>query len=111
MKRCIKEALSRESYSIPSFADVHARYHFRSDVLASCWPPQVAWRKPSCRDVRSGTCSALPECELSRHRTIDKRQGIQWHVKIVEADLFLDSLSLTSGHDRREAAQGGWQRA
>ena len=59
MKCAIKPALSGESYFVPSFADVHARYHLKRDVLASCCPSQVAWRKPSCTDVFRGTCRLL----------------------------------------------------
>ena len=36
MKRCINAALSGESYFIPSSTEVHARYHFSNEVLASC---------------------------------------------------------------------------
>ena len=58
MKCAIRLALSGESYFVPSFAEVHARYHLRRDVLASCCPIHVACRKPSCTEVIRGTCKA-----------------------------------------------------
>ena len=42
MKCGIRLALSGESYFVPSFAELHARYHLRRDVLASCCPSHVA---------------------------------------------------------------------
>jgi hypothetical protein len=101
MKCCIKEALSGESYTIPSFTEVHARYHFRRGVLASCCPTQVAWRKPSCRDVRSGTCRVIPSRELIGRKLSRQKTRVIFNVKTAEADLFLDSLSITSNHHRR----------
>ncbi len=58
MNCAIRLALSGESYFVPSFAEVHARYHFKREVLASCCPSQVACRKPSCTEVFSGTWKA-----------------------------------------------------